>query len=160
MSQELTRGWAPVYPHIRYDDPGEAIDWLVAVFGFRERARMTGSDGQVVTAKLEGPGGGLVMVAGRSEEFVDWIRQRLPGVREQDARPWPNLTHATTALVPDVDAHHDRAQAAGATVLMPPTDHPWGLRSYAAVDHGGHQWEFASVQCLLEPEAWGASRPR
>jgi uncharacterized glyoxalase superfamily protein PhnB len=160
MTQDLTREWALIYPHIRYDEPDEAIDWLIRVFGFRERVRMPRSGGGVIVAKLEGPGGGLMMVAGRDEEFVDWLRERVPEVREQDARPWPNLTHSTTALVPDVDAHHDRARARGATVIMPPTDHPWGLRSYAALDREGHQWEFAHVQRLLEPEAWGASGSR
>jgi hypothetical protein len=45
----------------------------------------------------------------------------------------------------------------GATILMPPTDHAWGLRSYATIDVGG-QWEFAQLLRLVEPETWGATR--
>ena len=60
--------------------------------------------------------------------------------------------------VTDVNAHYEQAKAAGATILMPPTDHPWGLRSYAAIDLEGHQWEFSQILQIVEPEAWGAVR--
>jgi uncharacterized glyoxalase superfamily protein PhnB len=158
LSEDVVRGWAPVYPHLRYENPDEAIAWLARVFGFRERVRMAGPDGSLITSKLEGPEGGLVMVAGSSPDFEQWIRERVPDFREQRERPWPNLSHTTTAMVSDVDAHHERATAAGATILMTPTEHPWGLRSYAALDLEGHQWEFSQTLRIVEPEAWGAIR--
>jgi uncharacterized glyoxalase superfamily protein PhnB len=64
----------------------------------------------------------------------------------------------TTVLVSDVDAHYQRATDEGAIILMTPTDQPWGLRSYAAIDLQGHQWEFSQVLRTVEPEAWGATR--
>jgi uncharacterized glyoxalase superfamily protein PhnB len=158
MIDDVVRGWPPVYPHVHYDEPGEAIAWLSRVFGFRERVRMARPDGSVITAKLESPGGGLVMVAGSSPDFHQWIRERVPGFREQQGRPWPNLSHTTTVLVSDVDAHHQRASDEGATILMAPTDQPWGLRSYAAIDLEGHQWEFSQLLRSVEPKAWGATR--
>jgi uncharacterized glyoxalase superfamily protein PhnB len=45
--------------------------------------------------------------------------------------------------VDDVDAHHARARAAGATIAAPPEDQPYGDRSYRAVDPEGHRWIFA-----------------
>jgi hypothetical protein len=57
------------------------------VFGFRERVRTTGPDGAIIVTKLESPGGGLVMVAGSSPGFHQWIRERVPGFREQQVRP-------------------------------------------------------------------------
>ena len=158
MTEDLVRGWAPVYPHIHYREPAEAIAWLTRVFGFRERVRMTGPDGTFITSKLETPGGGLVMVAGSSPEFQQWVRERVPSFREQQERPWPDLSHATTVLVSDVDAHYEQAKTAGATIVMTPTDQPWGLRSYAAIDLEGHQWEFSQTLRIVEPEAWGAIR--
>ena len=158
MSGDVVRGWAPVYPHIRYQEPAEAIAWLTRVFGFRERVRMARPDGSIITSKLEAPGGGLVMVAGSSPEFTEWIRERLPGFREQTEQPWPNLSHTTTVLLSDVDGHHEQAKAEGATILMTPEDQPWGLRSYAALDLEGHQWEFSQLLKVVEPESWGASR--
>jgi len=158
VTNDVVRGWAPVYPHIRYQEPREAIAWLRRVFGFRERVRMARPDGTIITSKLESPGGGLVMVAGSSPESTEWIRERVPELREQKERPWPNLSHTTTVMVSDVDAHHKRAKAGGATILMSPTDQPWGLRSYAAIDLEGHQWEFSETLRIVEPEAWGATR--
>ena len=158
MAEDVVVGWAPVYPHLRYADPLAAIAWLTRVFGFRERVRMARPDGSVITSKLEAPGGGLVMVAGMSPDFVDWMRARVPGFREQTDAPWPNLSHGVTVMVSDVDAHYELAQTRGATVLMPPADQPWGLRSYAALDLEGHQWEFSQTIQLVAPETWGATR--
>lgn len=158
MAQDLVHGWAPVYPHLKYADPAAAIAWLARAFGFRERVRMAQGDGTIITSKLETPGGGLVMVAGSSDEFKEWIRARVPNFREPKEPGWPNLTHTTTVMVSEVDAHHARAQAAGAHILMPPKDHPWGLRTYAALDLEGHRWEFAQELGTVEPEDWGATR--
>lgn len=158
VTQGIVEGWALVYPHLRYQEPGEAIAWLSRVFGFCERVRLARPDGTVHVSKLEGPGGGLVMVAEISPDFKEWLRERMPGFREDQERPWPHLSHSTTVMVSDVDAHYERAEAGGATILMPPTDQPWGLRSYAAVDLEGHQWEFSQTLRLVEPEAWGATR--
>ena len=158
VSGDLIHGWAPVYPHLRYERPGEAIEWLCRVFGLRERVRMARPDGSIITSKLETPGGGLVMVAGNAAEFREWMRHHAPKMREPDRPGWPHLTHSVTVMVPDVDAHHRAARAAGATILMPPADHPWGLRSYAALDPEGHQWEFSQALGSVEPEAWGGTR--
>src|SRR5207249_3667771 len=114
--------------------------------------RMDAPDGRRIISKLETPAGGLVMVAGRTPDLSAWFRERVPGMREAAERPWPHLTHAVTVIVPDVDAHHERARGEGAAVLMPPTDQPWGIRSYAALDPEGHQWEFSQVLRLVEPE--------
>jgi uncharacterized glyoxalase superfamily protein PhnB len=53
-------------------------------------------------------------------------------------------THTITVIVDDVDAHFERAEREGAAVLAAPRDQPWGVRSYAALDPEGHQWEFAT----------------
>lgn len=158
VTEDIVQGWAPVYPHLRYEAPGEAIAWLSRVFGFRERVRLSQPDGTVITAKIEVPGGGLVMVAGNSPGFEAWMRERVPGFRAQQERPWPHLSHSITVMVNDVNAHYERAKSGGATMLTTPMDQPWGLRSYAAIDLEGHQWEFSQTLRLVEPEAWGATR--
>jgi len=158
MSDDVVRGWATVYPHLRYRDPIAAIDWLCRVFGFRERVRMSLPDGHFITSKLEGPDGGLVMIAGITPDLESWLRERLDDFRPRHEQPWPDLSHVTTVQVADVDAHHARAREAGADILMPPSDQPWGLRVYSVIDLEGHQWEFSQVLNLLEPEEWGATR--
>jgi uncharacterized glyoxalase superfamily protein PhnB len=46
--------------------------------------------------------------------------------------------------VDDVDAHFERAKAAGAAIIMEPTDHEYGDRRYDAKDLQGHFWSFAT----------------
>jgi uncharacterized glyoxalase superfamily protein PhnB len=46
--------------------------------------------------------------------------------------------------VEDADALYNRALAAGAALLSPPTDHPYGDRSGAVTDPCGNQWWFAT----------------
>jgi uncharacterized glyoxalase superfamily protein PhnB len=51
------------------------------------------------------------------------------------------------AKVDDLDfGRVERAKRQGAAVLSAPKDQPWGVRSYAALDPDGHQWEFATVK--------------
>jgi uncharacterized glyoxalase superfamily protein PhnB len=50
--------------------------------------------------------------------------------------------------VDDVDAHCERARAAGATILSEPTvsdygEEHWADRGYEAEDPEGHRWWFA-----------------
>ena len=45
--------------------------------------------------------------------------------------------------VDDVDAHFDRAKAAGAEIREEPHEHFGGNRQYTVSDPGGHRWTFA-----------------
>ncbi len=143
--------------HLGYEDPARSIDWLCRVFGFRQRVRMDREDGDVL-AQLEGPDGGVVMVSGISADFRSWMRERAPEFREPADRGWPYLSHTISVTVRDVDAHHHRAAEQGAAILTTPRDQPWGLRSYAALDPDGHQWEFTQPIREVPPERWGAVR--
>lgn len=133
-----------VTPHLHYEDPSAALAWLHRVFGFAVRTRFGGGADNVI-ARLDGPDGGVVMVSGLTADFRTWMRERAPRLEESPDRSWPLLTHAITVMVDDVDAHHQRAAREGAIILSDPKDQPWGLRSYAALDPEGHQWEFATV---------------
>src|SRR6266705_524307 len=133
-----------VTPHLSYEDPFAALSWLCRVFGFVERTRFDRGEDNL-TARLEGPDGGVVMISGVDDEFTQWMRDRAPRFEEADRRSWPLLTHAVTVIVDDVDAHYARAEREGAHLLTAPKDQPWGLRSYAVLDPEGHQWEFATV---------------
>ena len=57
--------------------------------------------------------------------------------------------------VPDVDAHHAAAVAAGARVLNPPTTHRYGERQYSVIDPGGHRWTFSQSVDDSDPATWG-----
>lgn len=138
-------GGQRVTPHLHYDDVHAALAWLRRAFGLVAQARCE-RDGDNLTARLEGPDGGAVMISGVDEELRGWVRGRAPRFEQAAGRSWPLLTHAVTVLVDDVDAHHARTVSEGAAVLSAPKDQPWGLRSYAVLDPEGHQWEFATVR--------------
>ena len=133
-----------VVPHLSYEDPFAALDWLCRVFGFTELKRFD-RGGDNLTSRLRGPDGGVVMISGSDGEFKEWMRERAPRFEEAVGRSWPLLTHTITVIVDDVDAHFEQAEFEGATLLGTPRDQPWGVRSYAALDPEGHQWEFATV---------------
>lgn len=137
-----------VVPHLHYEDPFAALVWLCRVFGFSEVKRFDRGEDNL-TARLKGPDGGAVMISGHDNDFKSWMRERAPHFEEGAGLSWPLLTHAITVIVDvdvdDVDAHFERAGQQGAAVLSAPKDQPWGVRSYAALDPEGHQWEFATV---------------
>ena len=101
----------------------------------------------------------------RPADAVEWLCRvfgpqetvRTPGFRDHGERPWPYLSHAISVHVPDVDKHHEQTRKEPATVLSPPKDQPWGVRSYAVLDLEGHQWEFA-ISRSTTPLA-GEARP-
>lgn len=127
-----------------YDDVAAAIDWLCRAFGFQERLRAPGRDRRIMHAQLE-VGGEAIMVGQQGGEY----RVPQPGVV-------PQYVHVR---VDGIDRHHDRARSAGAQILQPPTDMPFGERQYVAEDPGGHRWTFTESIADVAPEAWGARMP-
>lgn len=118
-----------VYPTLRYTDADAAIRFLTTAFGLvvGEVSRQPG--GAVGHAEL-GWGNGVIMLGTRSDP---------PG--QFDGGP------CTLYLaVEDPDAHHELAVAAGAEIVMPLTDQPYGSREYAASDPEGNRWCFGTYQ--------------
>lgn len=118
-------GRQKVVPHLSYEDPFAALDWLCRVFGFSEAKRFDRGEDNL-TARLRGTDGGVVMISGSTDDFKVWMRERAPRFEEATGRSWPLLTHTVTVIVEDVDAHYERAEREGAAVLSPPRDQPWG----------------------------------
>ncbi|MCK2217963.1 VOC family protein [Actinomadura sp. ATCC 31491] len=111
-----------VYALARYHDCGAALDFLTAAFGFRAHEVSKNDEGAVHHAELL-VGGDLIMIG-----------QGPPG--------GPGIYVA----VDDVDAHHDRAVAAGAVVTMALVDQPYGSREYGCRDPGGNLWWFGTYR--------------
>jgi uncharacterized glyoxalase superfamily protein PhnB len=53
--------------------------------------------------------------------------------------------------VDDVDAFHHRAMAAGAEVMHPPRDEPWGMRELALRSPDGHRFMLGQTIDPLRP---------
>jgi uncharacterized glyoxalase superfamily protein PhnB len=132
-----------VIPMLAYENGAAAIDWLVEVFGFEERERWADDDGTIVHAELA-TGGGSIMLATPSPDYVSPKRMRE---LSEDARKMyevPYVVDGVLVEVEDIDAHFERAKAAGATILSEPEDVPEaGIRHYRVEDPEGHRWMFS-----------------
>ena len=142
-----------IVPMIAYADAGAAIDWLTEAFGFREREgqRFTDEHGTVTHAELERDGD-IVMLATPNDDYQGPRRHRetCEAARRWQDNPW--VIDGLLVEVDDVDAHHARAVAAGATVIRPLEDAEGaGMRLYTAEDLEGHRWMFG--QQLAPPAA-------
>ncbi|WP_199700699.1 VOC family protein [Jiangella rhizosphaerae] len=116
------------YPLLRYRDARAAIAFLTTAFGFAER-EVTVHDGVVVHAELT-YGTGIVMLG-------------TLGVGDP---LWDLTPTGVYVAVDDPDAHHARAVAAGADIVMPLTDQDYGSREYAARDPEGNVWSFGTYR--------------
>jgi uncharacterized glyoxalase superfamily protein PhnB len=119
-----------ITPYLLYEDAEAAVEFLTRAFGFREVDRAIGAAGGV-HVELEGPSGGQL-----------YLGQPPAGYEGPAKVGQTSLVHV---LVDDVDALHDQAKAAGATIVEELTDTPFGHRRYTCDDPQGHEWSFAQV---------------
>ena len=124
-----------IHPSLTYDDAPAAIDWLCRAFGFTRRFVVEGEGGRVEHSELS-LGTGVVMVSSAKPEGGRISPRGLGG----------KLPTALSVFVPDPDAHHEHAVAAGARILRPLQDEPYGARGYMAEDPEGHQWYFGDYR--------------
>jgi PhnB protein len=132
MAQNPPEGTPQVMPYLYYEDARAALEFLTSAFGLRERFKLDGPDGRVAHAEVEIGDKGVIMFGEPGEGF-----------RSSKARGGQG-TASVYVYVDDVDEHHARAQAAGATILREPEDQSYGDRNYAAKDPEGHEWFFAT----------------
>jgi PhnB protein len=118
-----------IAPYLLYENGAAAIDFLTSAFGFEEQMRA--EDAGVVNHAELRLGDDSVMLGQPGEDY------RSP----RNAGHYNALVHV---YVDDVDAHFERAKAAGAEILMEPTDQEYGDRRYDAKDPEGHFWSFAT----------------
>jgi PhnB protein len=118
-----------IAPYLLYEDGAAAIDFLIKAFGFEEVMRM--EEGGVVNHAELRLGDDSIMLGDPGADYEG-----------------PNKADHRTALVhvyvDDVDAHFGRAKAAGAEIVMEPTDQEYGDRRYDAKDPEGQLWSFAT----------------
>ena len=131
-----------IFPTMRYRDAPAAIEWLCRAFGFERHLVVPGPDGTIAHAELR-LGAGMVMLGSYGTGEFDRL-MATPG----DAGG--RCTQSIYVVVPDVDAHHDRAAGAGAEIVKAPRDEDFGGRNYICRDPEGHLWSFGSY------DPWGS----
>jgi uncharacterized glyoxalase superfamily protein PhnB len=132
-----------VVPMFSYEDVGRAADWIAEAFGFEETGRWSDESGRVTHVNME-LDGGMIMLGYPS---ADYQSPRHHAEVCEEARTWqqtPYVVDGVYVVVKDLEAHHERARAAGATILSELEDDPGiGQRQYRAEDIEGHRWMFA-----------------
>ena len=121
-----------VIPAYRYRDAKAAIDWLCTVLGFERKAVYDGPDGTVGHAELTLNGGMIMLGSVKDDEHAKRFKTpaELGGME----------TCSSYIVVPDADAVHARAVAAGAEIIRPLQDTPYGSREFAVHDPERHSW--------------------
>jgi uncharacterized glyoxalase superfamily protein PhnB len=127
---------ANIIPTMRYRDAAAAIDWLCRAFGFERHLVVPDEHGGIAHAQLT-LGEGMIMLGSARDDAFGKL-QRTPGDVGGVG------TQSPYVVVPDADAHHARAVAAGATVVYPLTDEDYGGRGYSCRDPEGHLWSFGT----------------
>jgi uncharacterized glyoxalase superfamily protein PhnB len=129
---------ATVIPCLRYRDAAKAIDWLCDAFGLTRHLVVPGEAGSIAHAELAF-GAGMIMLgsAGKHGGGYDEL-VRTP------AEVGGVGTQSVYVVVEDADAHHARARAAGAEVVMPLVDQDYGGRGYTCRDLEGNVWSFGT----------------
>jgi PhnB protein len=134
-----------VTPYLLYEDVDAALDFLSRAFGFEEQLRYTGDEGYVNHAEMR---------LGDARIYLG-----DPGSEYRSPKRAGQTTVGIYVEVDDVDAHFERARAAGAEILQEPADQEYGDRRYDAADLEGHHWHFAQKVRRVTPEEWGATVP-
>src|SRR5919197_3094128 len=100
-----------IIPELPYEDVNVAADWLCQVFGFKKRLRIANHRFQLTF------GQNSVVAIERKEAGTSFV-----------------LFH-----VDNVDDYYERAMQAGARLINPPQDYPFGERQCTVEDIGGHR---------------------
>jgi uncharacterized glyoxalase superfamily protein PhnB len=129
-----------IFPAMRYRDANAALEWLKQAFGAEEKEVHRDDDGTIQHAELR-LGAGLIM-------FGQHDDGGKMGGNPPDALA---STVSLYVIVPDPDAHHARASAAGARIVRELSDMDYGSREYSARDLEGNLWSFGTY----DPNAGG-----
>jgi uncharacterized glyoxalase superfamily protein PhnB len=117
---------------IIYKDQRAAIAWLEKAFGFEVSELLVDGQDNILHAEMSF-GDGVIMIG---SEWFTWTRSPA-------AVDGANTQRLHVRVTDDVDAHCERARAAGAAIVKEPEDQFYGDRTYIAKDLEGHHWSFA-----------------
>jgi len=112
------RAAACVWPSLGYRNAPHMIEWLVRTFGLSKDLVVAAADGEIAHSELGWRGAVINVVSYTDgEDTLTTLRGKA----------------GLYLVVDNPDAHHDRARAAGATIVRPLTDHEYGWRGYSLV---------------------------
>lgn len=121
---------------MRYRDAKRAIEWLCNVFGFKRHAVYPGEGNTIMHAELT-LGGGMIMLGSAADDWYGTLTKQPDEIGGAETR-------GVNLIVPDPDAVHARAKAAGAEILRDIEDKDYGGRGFSCRDLEGHMWHIGS----------------
>ena len=132
---------------LSYRDPKAALAWLERAFGFELTMLLETADGQVAHSQMT-YGDGMIMVGS------EWSEDH-----KSPASIGGKNTQTVHIQIDDgLDAHCERARAAGAVILAEPETQFYGDRTYRCRDPEGHIWTVSqTVQAVSREEAEAAT---
>jgi uncharacterized glyoxalase superfamily protein PhnB len=130
-----------------YQDPKAALAWLEKAFGFELAMLIEDGEGNLAHSEMRF-GDAAVMIGN------EWTQDH----KSPKSIGGKNTQTVHIQIDTDVDAHCERARAAGAEILMEPATQFYGDRTYRCRDPEGHIWTVAqTVQAVTREEAEQAS---
>ena len=117
-----------INPVVQYRDLDAGARFLVEAFGFVQHEAHKAEDGSLQYVELSLHGAPLGLGAHAEGSMFD---------------TGPAVVYIS---LDEVDSMHGRASAAGAEILMAPTDQDYGSRDFVARDHEGNVWCFGTYQ--------------
>ena len=117
-----------INPVVHYRDLAAGARFLVEAFGFVQQASHQAEDGSVQYVELTLDGAPLGLGPYTEGSIFD---------------TGPAVVYISRD---EVDTMHERARAAGAEILMAPTDQEYGSRDFVAKDGEGNVWCFGTFQ--------------
>lgn len=115
-----------------YADIEAAHDFLVESFGFTAGGFNRNAEGEVMHGEVSLEGEAI------------WLHPVSPDYDLRGAAELGSATGMLNVFVEDVDKHYARSMAAGAKIVFPPADQPYGQREYGVSDPEGRLWSFAT----------------
>jgi len=131
-------GYHAVNPSLIVKDPAKAISFYQEVFGAKEALRLADASGMIVHAEID-IGDTRIFLGPESKEW---------GNLSPEAVGSPVVLHLYVA---DVDTVVQRAEAAGAKILIPVADQFYGDRAGRIADPFGHLWSIATHKEDVSP---------
>jgi uncharacterized glyoxalase superfamily protein PhnB len=130
-----------MYPYLLYEDLEAAPKFLEKAFGFRRVEPRAVPDGHHAHThvEMELDDGTRIRMSQRSDGF-----RTRPAEGEGTVVVPRSTGHGSVVIqihVDNIDAHFDRAKAAGATIIRP-LEESHGDRVYVADDLEGQRWHF------------------
>ena len=139
MGRVLGKG--NIIPGMRYRDAPAAIEWLCSAFGFSKNLVVPGPGDTIAHAQLVLDDGMIMLGSVADDDYGQMVKT------PQEAG---GNTQSAYVVVDEIDAHYQRAMAAGAEIVMEIADQEYGGRLYSAKDPEGYLWNFGSYDPWAE----------